>query len=165
MKELEKIAQTYTVSRPIFRLTKGRRDSSISANTNEPVYKFRPTPEEGNVLSELMAENFRESFYPDVGVFSIDTDQIVKITMDDIRGSMAKFLEKNLEMRSPTQSKIYRWYYRNLPNNSAFNDALVMVYKYMRTFCDTSMKAHDAKHVENTIALLGAIMEKYNEEN
>ena len=165
MTELNEIAKAYQVSRPIFRLTKGRRDSSISANTGDPVYKFRPVPQEGDVLSELVAEHFRENFYPDIGVFSMDPDEIVKGAMNDIRNSMSTFLEKNLDMRSPTQSKVYRWYYRSMPNNTYFNDVLVKVYKYMRTFTDSSMKGHDEKHVTNTIALLGAIMEKYNEEN
>lgn len=164
MTELRKIANTFLVSRPVFRLTKHRRDNTISANSNEPVYKYRPQPEEGNALSEIMCENFREHFYPDIGVFTIDTDQIVNNTMSDIRNCMAKFLEKNLAMRNTHLTKIYRWYDRSMPQDVYFNDVIVMVYKYMRTFCDDQMVANNKDHAENAIALLRAIMEKYNDE-
>ena len=163
MRELKALTKNFNTSRPVFRLTMERGDSTISANVDTPVYRYRPKPEEGNYLSEMVCEEYRETFYLSEGVFRIDTNDIAQKAMQGIRSSMTSFLEKNLEMRSPTQSKIYRWYYRNLPNDSEFNDVLVMVYKYMRTFTDENMKAASIEHINNTLALLEAIMEKYEQ--
>ncbi len=163
MRALLEIAETFDVSRPVFRLSLERGETQISANTSHPVYRYRPEPEEGNLLSELVCDNYNESFSADKGKFVINTHEIAERAMQDIRSSFTTFLEKNLEMRNPRQSKIYRWYYRNLPNNSEFNDTLIMVYKYMRSFSDSSMKASDINHINNAIALLEAIMEKYEE--
>ena len=164
MKEILEITQKFKTSRPVFRLTLERGDRTISANTDHPVYRYRPEPEEGNVISELACSNFTESFSIGMSAFTIDAFSIAERTMQDIRSSMVKFLEVNLEMRSPKQSKIYRWYYRNLPNNSDFNDALVMLYKYMRSFCNEDMRSSSTEHINNTIALLEAIMGKYEQE-
>lgn len=161
MKELLKQTENFKTSRPVFRLTLERGDSAISANTSSPVYSYRPKPEEGNMLSELVCGDYREQFNSSSNEFIIDKHEIAQRAMQTIRSSMTTFLEKNLEMRNPRQSKIYRWYYRNLPNDSYFNDTLVMVYKYMRSFSDEDMKASNIEHINNAIALLEAIMEKY----
>ena len=68
---------------------------------------------------------------------------------------------KNLEMRNPRQSKIYRWFYRELPNDDDFNDGLCLLYKYMRSFSHSDMKADNIEHINNAIAVMEAIMEKY----
>lgn len=163
MKQILEITQKFQTSRPVFRLTLERGESTISANTGEPVYRYRPQPEEGNILSQLACDNFVESFSAKENKFTIDAYEIANRTMQDIRASMVNFLETNLEMRSPKQSKIYRWYYRNLPNDNDFNDTLVMLYKYMRSFTDPLMRSSNAEHTNNTIALLEAIMEKYEQ--
>ncbi len=163
MKQIVEITQKFKTSRPVFRLTLERGDSTISANIDHPVYRYRPEPEEGDVISELACSNFVESFSTRDNEFTVDAFQIAQRTMQDIRSSMVKFLEANLEMRSPKQSKIYRWYYRNLPDDSNFNDALVMLYKYMRSFCNEDMRSSNIEHTNNTIALLEAIMEKYDQ--
>lgn len=163
MKQLEELSKDFGKSRPVFRLTRSSRNDTINANVSTPVHKYRPQPEEGNILSELVCSHFSESFNPHDGEFRVDPYEIAKRAMEDIRGSIPTFLEKNLEMRNPRQSKLYRWYYRNLPNSYDFNDTLVMVYKYMRSFSDESMKASDLAHINNPVALLTAIMEKYEE--
>lgn len=164
MKELITIAETFDKSRPIFRLTIGREGDTINANISRPIHKYIPKVEAGNVLSELVCEHYRESFNTNYLQFQVDEYDIAKNAMNHIRSCMATFLEKNLGMKNPRQSKVYRWYYRNLPHDESFNNTLVMVYKYMRSFCDSDMHATDTKHVDNTVALLEAIMEKYNDE-
>ena len=161
MKQLLKLTEDFSVSRPVFKLTRTDDSSRISANAHAPVFQYTPTPEEGNVLSELVCEHYREHFRN--GEFKIDRNQIAISAMREIRDSMRKFLEKNLEMKSPRQSKIYRWYYRNLPDHTEFNDTLVMVYKYMRSFCGEDMRSSNLEHTKNAIALLDAIMEKHDE--
>jgi hypothetical protein len=163
VRQIVEITQKFETSRPVFRLTLERGDKTISANIGHPVYRYRPEPEEGNVISQLACGNFAESFSARDNQFTVDAFQIAQRTMQDIRSSMVKFLEVNLEMRSPKQSKIYRWYYRNLPDDSDFNDALVMLYKYMRSFCNEDMRSSNIEHTNNTIALLEAIMGKYDQ--
>lgn len=162
MTKLIKLTENFKTSRPIFRLTKNHNGDRIEAALHNAA-RYRPTPEVGDPLSELVCENYRETFNADGGKFLVSED-IAQHTMRDIRNSMTIFLEKNLEMKSPTQSKLYRWYYRNLPNSVSFNDMLVMVYQYMRSFSNAQMFSHSIEHTNNTIALLGAIMEKYDEQ-
>jgi hypothetical protein len=159
VKQLEELTKDFKASRPIFRLTKERDGSKIEVS--EPVYQYRPTPEEGNLLSELVCEHYRESFSIQTGEFSCDPYDVANRAMEDIRSSIPKFLEKNLEMKAPRQSKIYKWFAYEKPNDYYFNDVLVMVYKYLRSFSDSDMKASNIEHIKNAVALLEAIMEKY----
>lgn len=164
MSVLSDYTENFGVSRPIFKLELQSDGRSISLNRHDPLHKFEPTIIEGDFLSELVASCYKEYFYISEGCYTISRHDIANSAMREIRGSIPKFLEKNLEMRSPTQSKIYRWAYRNMPTTDEFNDVLVMLYKYMRSFCDSDMKANNIEHMKNTLALLEAIMEKNNEQ-
>lgn len=168
MKQLLELTENFDVSRPVFRLTMDGDRVRITPNVSHPVYRYRPVSD-GSVLSDLVVSHYRESFHIREGRFNISKQDIALAAMYDIRSSFTKFLEKNLDMRNPRQSKVYRWFYRNLPRGSEFNDTLVMVYKYIRSFCDNDMvelvKSDASKaHVHNTVALLEAIMEKYDEQ-
>ncbi len=164
MKELIRIAETFGKSRPVFKLTMAKDEDTINANISRPIYKYMPKAEQGNILSELVTDHYREQFNRDSLQFQVDEYEIAKNAMSEIRNSFPKFLEKHLGMKSPGQSKIYRWFDRSLPHDDYFNDNLVLVYKYIRSFCDVDMHSTDTKHIENTLALLKAIMEKYNDE-
>lgn len=161
MKKLLELTENFSVSRPVFRLTKRQGSNTIEANMSAPVYRYRPTYEEGDILAELVCDNYQEQFRD--GEFTIDKRYIATSAMRQIRNNMAIFLEKNLEMRNPRQSKVYRWYYRNLPHNDEFDNALIMVYKYLRSFSDENLRSNNIEHTKNAIALLDAIMEKYDE--
>ena len=163
MKKLEELTQDFKTSRPIFRLHIDDNGRNINARTHNPIHKYRPEPIAGDVLSELVCECYSEGFSTQDNEFVIDKFEIAQKAMRAIRNSIPKFLEKNLEMRNPRQSKLYRWAYRNMPNGSEINDVLVMVYKYLRSFSDSDMKANDLNHVNNGIAILEAIMEKYEQ--
>lgn len=163
MRELLKIVESFSVSRPIFKVSKDRH-GNLDIDLM-PEMRYRPTPDDENPLSELTCTQYKEYFSTKEGKFKYDKNAIAQTTMSMIRSSMSRFLERNLEMKSPRQSKIYRWYYRNLPDSNEFNDTLVMVYKYLRTFCNKDMKSTGDKveHINNAIALLDAIMVKYEE--
>lgn len=161
MKQLLELTREFGVSRPIFKLTNDDSRDGIRARISEE-HKYRPTPEEGNILSELVCAEYEENFFMSDKQFQVDPSHVAHRAMRVIKDAMTDFLDKNLEMRNPRQSKVYRWYYRSLPNDNDFNDILVMVYKYMRTFCDADMKASNIEHIKNTVALMEAIMEKYN---
>lgn len=162
MKELRELTKDFGTSRPIFRLTNHYSKDRISVTVCEE-HKYSPEKEEGNILSEIVCQEYEEKFSISSKEFQVNTGEIAHKAMRVIREAMTDFLDKNLEMRNPKQSKVYRWYYRSLPNNDDFNDILVMVYKYMRTFCGPDMKASNIEHIKNTVALMEAIMEKYNE--
>jgi hypothetical protein len=159
MRSLEELTKDFKVSRPIFRLTRERDGGKI--DVSDPVYQYRPEPEQGNLLSELVCEHYREAFNIQRGEFSCDPYDIANRAMEEIRNSIPKFLEKNLEMKAPRQSKIYKWFAYEKPNDYYFNDVLVMVYKYLRSFSDSDMRANNLEHANNAVALLEAIMEKY----
>ena len=164
MKKLLELTENFETSKPVFQLTKTQDGDNIDVRLH-PAAKYTPTPTPDDVLSELVCGHFNENFNMHMGKFVLHRDSIAQSAMEEIRNSMAKFLEKNLEMKNPRQSKVYRWFYRNLPHNSDFNDTLVMVYKYMRSFCDDNMRANNIEHTNNAIALLDAIMEKDDEQD
>jgi hypothetical protein len=66
-------------------------------------------------------------------------------------------------MRSPRQSKVYKFFYRSRHLVPEITEISYELYKFMRTFCDSSLKAEAGKEeqVKTTIALLEAIQEKY----
>lgn len=163
MTKLIELTKDFKVSRPVFRLSLSSSGRNIEAETRDPIHKYEPTPIPGDHLSELVCKNYNESFDIKQGCFTINKHEIANRAMEDIRNSVGKFIEKNLEMRNPRQSKLYRWTYRNMPNSVEINDVLVMVYKYLRSFTDRNMKASDPNHVNNAIALLEAIMEKHEQ--
>lgn len=161
MKRLLAYARKFETSRPVFVLSKER--SYIDVNVNSPMYMYRPQPETDDVLEELVCSNFQEQFVVSRGQFEINVQRIVEESMSDVRASMANFLEKNLEMKNPKQSKLYKWFYYsgNMPNSDNFNDSLCLLYKYLRTFSSSDMRGVGIEHINNAIAIMEAIMEKY----
>lgn len=164
MQRLEEIAQTFSVSRPVFQLTTDEDKRRISLNIGSPVYKYEPEVDQNDPVAVLVANAYKETFSPSEGTFSMDSYRIANDAMDEIRRMMPTFLERNLEMKNPRQSKLYKWFYRGLPSTYDFNDAIVLLYKYMRSFSDETMRATSPEHINNAIAVMEAIMEKYDNE-
>jgi len=166
MTELLALTERLSISRPVFRLQLQPNGRMLDANTSHPVYRYRPEATEDEILFKLIVRRYCETFSLDEGKFRISKEEIARSAMSDIRSSVTKFLEHNLGMRSPKQSKVYRWAYRSLPNNKEFNDVLVILYKYMRTFCNEDMRAltveNKDEHIKNTVAILEAMQEKYD---
>ena len=77
MKRLIDLTKDFEVSRPIFALSLGRSGDAVITNISNPVYKYRPTPIEGDYLSELVCQNYNESFNILDGNFVIDKHRIV----------------------------------------------------------------------------------------
>lgn len=163
MNKLLELMKDFTVSRPVFRLKLSNSGDHVGTNINQPVHKYQPVPIKGDFLSEIVCENYSETFDTSSGCFAISKNEIARRSIEDIRGNIARFIEQNLEMRNPRQSKLYRWTYRNMPHNDEVNDVLIMVYKYLRSFSDITMKASDTSHIKNGIAILEAIMEKHEQ--
>ncbi len=163
-RKLHKYTDDFTVSRPIFRM-KVSDDGSRLEVPSTPLYRYRPEPIEGDILSKLVCKNYQEYINADLGHFSINKDEIVKRTMDTIRSNIPSFLEKNLPMRNPRQSKLYRWAYRNMPRDEGTNDALIMLYKYICQYSDNNLRIPAAykEHLDNVIALLDAMREKHEQ--
>lgn len=167
MKELHALIDRFEVSRPIFRLTVSAKNDNIEANVGHPIERYRPVADQSNVLDILVVDCYGEYFNISIGEFLIDKNHIAERAMSAIRSNIRMFLERNLEMKNPRQSKLYRWTYRGMPSTIEFNDILVTLYKYIRSFTDEDMRASDGKilHVNNTIALMTAMEEKYSEKD
>ncbi len=163
MKKLRDLTVDFKVSRPVFRLQLSDNGGSINTRRMGGAYNYKPTPIAGDILSELVCSKYSESFDLARGSYRINRDGIADSAMHEIRNSITKFVEKNSEMKNPRQSKLYRWAYRNMPNDSNFNDTLIMVYKYLRSFCSSDMRGSNIEHINNGMALLEAIMEKYEQ--
>lgn len=161
MNKLLEYTKDFKVSRPVFRLQLSPNSSTIDSRRMTKGYDYKPTPIAGDYLSELVCSKYSEHFDVQRGSYRFNRDEIVKSAMLEIRSSIGKFIEKNSEMKSPRQSKLYRWAYRNMPYSSDFDDTLIMVYKYLRSFCSSDMRGNNTAHINNGLALLEAIMEKY----
>jgi hypothetical protein len=166
MTELLSLTENLGHSRPVFELKLREDGFAISINEHRPIHKFALDVQDGDILGQLIVNNYKENFDKHTKTFDINKPNIARSAMNQIRESFPTFLEKNLKMKSPKQSKIYRWTYRNMPRTTEFEDVLVMVYKYMRTFCHSNMIAHGEnkeEHIKNTIALLEALQEKHGQ--
>jgi len=162
--KLIKYTDEFKTSRPIFSLKIS--DSGNTCNTgkiNDNVY--RPEPIEGDILSMLVCKCYEESFSSTNGIYQINKDKITEKAMAYIRNEVPKFLDKNLPMKSPRQSKLYRWAYRNLPRFPEFNDGLILLYTYMHTYCTINLTIpHEhQKHLDNILAILEAMRKRYDD--
>lgn len=163
MTELIAAAAQMSASRPVLKLRLGRTDG-VFADVNDPIYSSRPYPKKDDVIYNLIVQNYAEQFNMSTLQFEVDKNAIAMRAMNDIRNSVCLFLDRNLGMKSPRQSNVYKWAYRSMPTTVEFEDVLVMVYKYLRTFCDYHMYAeqNSEKHVKNAIAIFEALQEKYD---
>lgn len=157
MNELEKIISEFKTSKPVFSLRlSGRRDTIDST----VIEKYQPQCIEGNIISELACTYYREFFNVQLGEFVIDKDRMLTPIMETITGQLCRFLYSHLEMKAPRQSKLYRFYRRHFPRTSEFQGVQIMLYKYMRSFCDENFETSSSEHIKNLIAVMTAIMEK-----
>lgn len=160
MREIQEIVKDLTVSEPIVVIKLSSDNSQIRGfDALEDVDLKQDT-----ALEKLIARKYNQYFDYTNLEFRIDKGGLEQSVMNSIRDSIRQFIEKNVGMRNPRQSKLYRWAYRNMPRTHDFNDTLVMVYKYMCSFCTDNMVSLNQEHTKNTLALLEAMMEKHNEE-
>ena len=159
MKQIREIINTFQTSRPIFKVqTDGQH---LILDTRNPIYAWRPVSSPSNGLEVVTVGNFEEHFNVGAGRFHLDKDTIAAQTISRVRRRIARFLELNLKMKAPRQSSIYRWVYREMPQDDEFNSTIEMVYKYICSFCNEELKSTDAKHKQNAIAIIEALQEKY----
>lgn len=162
MKEIQELVEFLKTSEPVFRLspsTDGKEiEMSGPINYYDPHYDYAL---KDNPLWEVVAAHFSEHFDYRTGTYHLDKVSIADQTMQRIRYTIAQFIEYNHRTKNPIQTKLYKWVYNNMPDTLEFNNVIVMVYKYLITFSDRNMKSHDQQQIDNAIALLEAIMEKY----
>jgi hypothetical protein len=160
---LLKYTESFETSLPIFKLRLNSNGGQI--RMSESISKYEPTPIEGDILSELVCSCYSESFYARQGEFRLDKGQIASQAMRKIRDQMKQFVEKNLPMRNPKQSKLYRWMYREMPNTTEVNTGLVLLYKYMRMHADDvgCIGKDKQEHLDNIIIMLDAMRVKHEE--
>lgn len=161
MESLLEYIKDFKNTEPIFHIKLSSDSEDVSL---VPLSEYKPTPKQDDQISELVCESFCESFkvnkYKEGYVSNIDA--IISKSVKQIRGSVHKFLDKNLPMRNPRQSKLYRWAYREMPTEA--NESLLHFYKYIEPHCDGSFKIKDSAdkgHVSNAIAIIELIRGKY----
>lgn len=161
MKSLYKYTESFQPSRPLFELEVDSRN--INANKYKPLVTFPVTPLQDDYLSQVVCTKFIEEWDNKTFTFKINRDNIVQSAMIEIRSKLALFVEANLDMRNPKQSKLYKWVRYSMPDAEWFNEIVLMLFKYLRSFCAySSMKSYNAPaHTQNGLLILQATMEKY----
>lgn len=159
MSYLSDIASTFEVPRPIFRLTLNAKCDHIDHSGYEPVYACNPSAKTDDELEKLVVSHYRVDFNKSIGRFSLNAEDIAYRVMDEIRGFMRHFIERNLQMRNPRLSKLYRWLTRYAKNDARLDDAFMMLYKYILSFENSPI---ESKHINNVMAILHAMEEKFN---
>lgn len=164
MKQVREIVAKFEVSRPIFRLTLHEERSLILNRSDVPEFNFTPETVPDCVVTELVNSMYTESFSIHLRSYAIDLRDIENNAISSIRSKIRTFIIKNLETKNPSQTKIYKWAQRNMPPDDEFNEVILSLYKYLRTFCDDDMVAYRDKKLEtdNIMALLDAMQEKYD---
>jgi hypothetical protein len=157
VKELVDIVATFTPSKAIFKLSiteDGDVDGQLMWG---PVV---PLDGNGNVaLRELLSMNYQQDLDINNGVFKVNTQDIIDVSMRKIRYALLRFIKIHLKMKSPTHSKVYKHFQWNL--HKEFDKSMIMMYKYIRSFADMDMDSTDTKHINNALALLIAMENKH----
>lgn len=152
--------ENFQPSRPLFELEVDARN--INANKYRPLVTFPPSPMKDDYLSQVVCSKFTEEWDNKTFSFRIDKANIAQAAMIEIRSKLALFVEANLDMTSPRQSKLYKWVRYSMPDTESFNEIVLMIFKYLRTHSAySSMKCYAADHKQNGLLILQATMEKY----
>jgi hypothetical protein len=139
-------------------------ETRLSTSKPVPPFLYRPQPIEGDALSTLICKCYAENFSIQSGLFTLNKQDIVNKAVQSIRSQMCTFLDKNLPMRSPKQSKLYRWAYRAMPSHTEFNEGLILLYAYICKYSNSDslrIPSEYKTHQDNAIALLDAMRIKY----
>ena len=164
MKQVKEIVSKFKTSRPIFRLAIDPDKLCISSYTKDPLHKFYPEAVPNCAVTSIANNEYNEYFSLHNKAYTIDRDSIIRDAVRAIRYQIVLFLNINLDMKNPSQSKVYKWADRSMPHTDEFNEVICSLYKYLRTFCDEDMRSSniaDRPKVINIIALLEAMQEKY----
>lgn len=153
------IVQGYTLkcvaSEPVFSLSSDYGDirAAVCHHADQPV-------DPSDSISVMVADSFRERFIPRERRFEVDHYGIARDVTSQIVGRVQKFYENNSGLKKPRTSKLYKWLCY-LDGNA--EDAVVMVYRYLTTFCNHEMQPNAAQdpNVENAIAVLEHLRSKY----
>lgn len=162
--------ESYSVSKPIFRLTLSPSGTRICSDL-DPEAKFVPHVDHSDPISVLVNSCIQETFLVQNRRFELNADGVSNDVMQRIRSVFCNFLKKNLPNKEPTQTKIYRWYARNFPKfgyqsyEYSSQTASILLFKYLRQNTNDEFKVleHRSEHRDNIIALLEAFKEKYGQ--
>lgn len=148
-------------SKPVLEL----RTSPNSIRLGGPLEQYDPSSDleiEGP-LKALILQSYQEYFAISRCQFETDHNNIYRRVRDDVYAGISLFLERNLKMQSPTQSKVWKWAYRELADRHELENVCFSIYSYMKSFCHDGMRAlpHNEEKTSTIIALLIAMQEKY----
>lgn len=164
MRRIQEIVNTFAPSRPIFKLTLSDNGGSMRMNTNDPVYNNSPrwmVPSNDRLL-DLVIGKHSEYWNSRDCEMTMNKMSIIENAKSEIRAEIGEFLLRNMRMKNPRQSKLYKWALRDMPFNYDFNEIVLMLFNYIHSFCNEELVSTDKAHTDNLIALLTAMEEKYN---
>lgn len=153
------------VSKPIFNLTLSEdADAVRSAQCGQ--HKYKPTIDENDPVSTLVAIYNNESFHIHEAQYRLNRDSIENSVIDAIIRGFVDFLSRNLPNKDPGATKIHKWVRKRLKYKYDAHDNCTLLYRYMRQHTDENMAmltGSNKEHATNIIALLEAMKEKYGE--
>lgn len=158
MREFIDLISKLKNSKPVFKVALSAKANRIELLL---IDKYRPDELGDDPLSMIVREHFYEDWQSEYGRYKTDTDRIYQKCKSDVKAAIKEFALYNSEMKNPAQTKLYKWLYRNQPDHGEYNETLLLIYKYLRTFCGSDMRGDTQVNKRNGIALLEALMEKY----
>lgn len=160
--EIYDLINKLSKSEPIFDLHLSNDKCTMFANVQNE-YHPQVTDIPDNVLWLLVCDKHTERFSIHDQQFVFSKSDIHNDVMNEIKSKIAEFIERNMNVRNPRLTKVYKYTQRDMFRNLTIEDELVSIYKWMNTFCDVNMNAAKDKeeYVETAIALLEAMQEHY----
>jgi|GEM_PF-3923192 len=157
---LDDCIDTLGVSRPVFRITKDSYGYGRLEVT--PLYPYSPEPSDDEV-QQLVNNNHQEMFDGENGCFVLAKSHIKEAAMGTIISNMLNIIERNLEIKKPRHSKLYKFYNYLNKDNTYLYEALIHLWKYSRSYVDSNghFKAEHVEHMKNTLGILELLRKKY----
>lgn len=159
---LKYIQNKYSESEPIFLLSmdgSGRNNEILLNVKKEPHLEI----DENDPLSVLVMGCFQQNFNKAFRRFSVNEDDIAQMAFSKILRSFCVFIEKNLEVVSPRNTKVFRFFKYDC--EKVPSDIIIYLWSYMKPFVDDGYrftdKTNNRVHFDNIINLLKAIESKY----
>ena len=156
MSELDEIAASFGVSKPIFVARMSSDNRTIQFDLKE---RYTP-PASDDPVTTLMAEYYSEFLNVDKRCITASTspDRV----FSEIKGYIKQFVVRTSPLKNPKQAKLFKWL-----NDGSFvyNDAssvgFIALYRYIMNNGIMHTKEKNNPHVKNVVAILELMREKH----
>ena len=158
--KLLRYTDNFNTSRPVFKLTVSKDEAWF--RNDDTCFKFTPTPIDGDSLSEIVCKAYYESFDHHENMFVLDKHSIVNNAIQMIKDDILHFVGRNVKLKNPFQGGLYKWVRRPPRDNEELENGFILLYKYIKETVEKESLNKQA-HIDNVIALLEGMREKYGE--